>query len=526
MKSNVHRAPSVARVVTGLLTGWLLLLQPGQAEKEAVPEDMLRFQNGDSLHGSFMGLREGILRWKHSEAREHIDLKTDKLRRLTFQGGRSRKNLRSPSYVRLLDGGRIPGTLTSLDAETLIMETEFAGSVSIPRAFISQISPRPHGGLIHYMGPFGADEWNVVEPPEPEEVEKEPEDNPDGKPEEEPEAGEKEEEPEELPWVFSGGAYYSNSQLPIAVDTKSPDQVRIRFTLAWRNRLNAAIAFHATLKQPEKAAADDEADKEADEKPPPAGKRPPSGSSGFAYTYGHSYVLTIYSNYAQVYRCDFNEDGEADMDRLSNSSANLRLDETGEGEFELRCDRLAGTIALFANGRFVSQWEDRRGYVGSGSFLAFASQSAQARLRISDVAVTAWNGMIDSAQSMETEDRDVLLLTNGTDRFSGEVIALSDGKFQVSGTYAEMTVPQDEVQEIRFAKSRQTGEDEDEASRQSVRLLLQPYGRITVRPVEANSGRLRGHHPALGELTLDLDYAGLMEFAFGPSVLDSWDDDY
>ena len=521
MKNKLHRASAWVRFLAGSFICGLIMLPGGKAEDASRPEDMLRFQNGDSLHGTFMGLREGILRWKHPEAREHIDLKADKLRRVTFQGGRSRKTLRSPSYVRLKDGDRIPGTLKSLDDQTLVMDTEFAGTVTIPREFITEISPRPHGGLIHYMGPFHAEEWIVVEPPEPKE-----------EPKEEPEQGtakegKDEDEPAERPWVFSGGAYYSNGQLPIAVDTKSSDLARIRFTLAWRNRLNAAIAFHATLQRPEKAEPEDaennEAEKNQGARPV---NRPGTGSSGFAYTYGHSYVLTIYSNYAQIYRCDFNDEGEADMDRLSNSSANLRLDETGEAEFELRCDRISGTIALFANGRFVSQWEDRRGYVGSGPFLAFASQNAQARLRVSDVVVTAWNGMIDSAQSMEAEDRDVVLLTNGTDRFSGRVESLSDGQFKIAGTYAEMTVPQREIEEIRFAKDGQTGEDEDAASRQSVRLLLHPYGRLTIRPQEANGERLRGHHPALGELTLDLNYAGLMEFAFGPSVLDSWDDDY
>ena len=425
---------------------------------------------------------------------------------------------------------RIPGTLLSLDSEKLVMETEFAGNISIPREFISQISPRPHGGLIHYIGPFSADEWTVIVPQEKEEnepKEKEapekganeaPEKEPDDAPEKEPD------DAPEPPWVFSGGAYYSNSQLPIAIDTKSADQVRIRFTLAWRNRLNAAIAFHATMKQP---VPPEQAEEEGVEKVQKRiGKPEGAGSKGFAYTYGHSYVLTIYSNYAQIYRCDFNEEGEADMDRLSNSSANLRLEETGQAEFELRCDRLSGTIALFANGRFVSQWNDRQGYVGTGSHLAFAAQNSAARLRISDVIVTAWNGMIDSAQSMETENRDVILLTNGTDRFSGELASLQDGKFSIKGTYAEMTVPQEEVQDIRLARTGQTGEDEEEASRKRIRLLLQPYGRLTLRPIEASSDRLRAHHPALGDLTLDLQYAGLMEFFFGSSILDAWDDDY
>ena len=502
-------------------------------EKEGSSEDLLRFQNGDSLHGKFLGMSGSDVRWRHAEARDKIELKTGKLRRISLNGGRSRKSLQSPSFVRLNDGDRVPGTIKTLDAENLVIETEFAGTLTIPRGFISEIAPRPHGGLVHYIGPFSENEWTVIEPEENEEEDAEKKK---GEPEVGAEKGEKaeenpakkvgeDEEKEEDPWVFSGGAFYSNGQLPIAIDTKAGDQARIRFTLAWRNRLNAAIAFHATMKRPE-IEKEEDAEKEDEKAKAPRPGLQSSGTSSFAYTYGHSYVLTIYSNYAQVYRCDFNKDGEADMDRLSNSSANLRLEDTGQADFELRCDRKEGTIALFANGRFVSQWNDEQGYVGSGSHLAFAAQSTTSRLRISDVVVTAWNGMMDSAQSMETEDRDVVLLTNGTDRFSGEVLSLKDGKFLVKGTYAEMTVPQDDVQEIRFARAKQTGEDEEEASRQSVRLLMQPYGRLTLRPTEANSELMKAHHPAMGDLTLNLNYTGLLEFSFSRSVLDSWDDDY
>ena len=504
-----HELSLFSLMAAGMVCG-VASLDYLSAEETSEAEDLLRFRNGDSLHGNFLGLKSGELHWRHSEARDPIALRTDKLRRLSFRGGRARKTLGSPSFVQLADGDRIPGTLISLTREELLMDTEFAGEVSIPREFVSRISPRPHGGLVHYIGPFSAEEWSIIEQP--------------GK---EPEKNEDDEDAPKKPWVFSGGAYYSNSQLPIAIDTKSTDQVRIRFTLAWRNRLNAAIAFHATLKQPSPPQEEDNKDGDLDK---PGGKlkekQQAAGPKGFAYTYGHSYVLTIYSNYAQIYRCDFTNEGEADMDRLSNSSANLRLEEAGQAEFELRCDRNSGTIALFANGRFVSQWTDHRGYVGTGSNLAFASQNSSARLRVSDVVVTAWNGMMDSAQSMETEDRDVILLTNGTDRFSGELNSLQDGIFSIKGTYAEMKVPHEDVQEIRLARSAQTGEDEEEASRQRIRLLLQPYGRLTLLPLEASADRLRSRHPALGELNLNLHYAGLMEFSFGSSVLDSWDDDY
>lgn len=527
MRSNRHGARNITRrlVATPLVCTLLAVgLAPAQSEKATA--DLLRFENGDSLHGKFLGMKDSEIRWRHSEARETINLKTIKLRRVAFNGGRSRKTLRSPSFVHLQGGDRIPGTIISLDREKLVLETEFAGTTTIPREFISQVSPNPHGGAVHYIGPFSEEDWTVIEPkPEPEEAEggeqkaeeKEAAPDPDAVPEEKTEG----------PWVFSGGAYYSNGQLPIAIDTNAPGKTRIRFTLAWRNRLNAAIAFHATLKQPEVPAAEEGADDDEKEgKAPRPVIRERAGTAGFAYTYGHSYVLTIYSNYAQIYRCGFNEDGEADMKRLSNSSANLRLEETGQAEFELRCDREAGTITLFANGRYISQWKDGLGYVATGSHLAFACQSGTSRLRVSDVVVTSWNGMIDSAQSMEADNRDIILLTNGTDRFSGDLISLVDGKYRIKGTYAEMIVPQEDVQEIRLAREKRAELDEEERSRQAVRLLLQPYGRLTVRPQEATADRMRARHPAMGDLTLDLRYMGLMEFSFSNSVLDSWDDDY
>ena len=74
-------------------------LAPAQSEKAIT--DLLRFENGDSLHGKFLGMKDSEIRWRHSEARETINLKTIKLRRVAFNGGRSRKTLRSPSFVHL-----------------------------------------------------------------------------------------------------------------------------------------------------------------------------------------------------------------------------------------------------------------------------------------------------------------------------------------------------------------------------------------------------------------------------------------
>lgn len=521
-----------SRFPTNLLVaslGCLLASATLSFGQDGTAEDLLRSLNGDSLHGKFLGLNGQDLEFKASNAREATTLDITKVRRLALNGGRARKSLQTSSFALLQGGDRVPGKILSLDEREVALETDFGGILKIPREFVRQLSPNPHGGTIHYVGPY-ADEWTVIQPKK-EKEEGEPADKaePGEAPAPEPAKEEAEEEPEEEgPWVFSGGAYYSNGQLPITIDTKAGDTTRFRFTLAWRNRLNTAIAFHATLTQPEKPEPEEGAEK----KPPVNGNGrqvlalQSAGSSNFAKIYGASYVLTIYSNYAQLYRCSFNKEGEPQIDRLSTSSSNLRLDESGAAEFELRCDRNNGNITFYADGRYVSQWSDRRGFAGTGSHLAFACQSRTSSLRVSDVVITAWNGMIDSAQSMDSKDRDVVLLTNGTDRFSGELRSLKDGKFLLKGSYAEMEIPMDEVQEIRFASSKVAEEDEEEKSRQTLRVLMQPFGRLTLHALKSSGTELKATHSACGPLTLNLDYVGLLEFAFGDSVLDSWDDDF
>lgn len=248
------------------------------------------------------------------------------------------------------------------------------------------------------------------------------------------------------------------------------------------------------------------------------------GTHSYPLTYGDCYVLTLYSSYAMLYRCAFDEEGNGQAERLSSSSSHVRLDETGDAKFELRCDRESGSITLYVDGQFISQWNDPKGYAGKGGQLAFCCQNADSRLRISDVAVTSWNGMIDSALSMESKERDVVLLTNGTDRFSGEVLGISEDLLTLKGTFAEMQIPLENVEEIRFASN--AVKELPAPTGQAVRLVLQPVGRLTVEPqgstAEVMTGKL-----ASGDLAeLELNHVGIMEFAFGDSALDSWDDDF
>ena len=92
------------------------------------------------------------------------------------------------------------------------------------------------------------------------------------------------------------------------------------------------------------------------------------------------------------------------------------------------------------------------------------------------------------------------------------------------GTYADMQIPIEQVQEIRFARKRLA--ELPAPSGKAVRLLFHPVGRLTVEPVEATRTTLEAQSPTLGDVKLDLRFASIIEFSFSDSILDSWDDDF
>jgi hypothetical protein len=503
--------------------------QEPAAENEAL--DLLSFLNGDFLHGEFVGIDEdGTLRWKHPDVAEPIALETQKLRRIAFQGGRARTPLTSYSYLRMQNGDRIPGEIRGMDDKTIRLATPFAGDLEILRSSVTRLAPNPHGGKVHYYGPFSEDRWTILSPEEDEEeAAPEPEVLPD-----EEETVEEEEGSGELleaPWIFSGAAWYSNGVTPLALDAELPDKTLISFNLAWKTRLNAAVAFHANLKVPEVVEDDDEEEEDADDEANIKVRllqrgRPDQQGGGNAYplTYGESYVLTLYASYVQLYRCSFDKKGNPKTVRLSSSGSNIRLNETGEAHFELRCDREEAKITLYVNEQFITHWNDPDGYAGTGRHLAFASTKKDAKIRLSDVIATSWNGMIDSALSMESKERDVILLTNGTDRLSGEITSISEGNVALKGTYADLVIPLEDIQEIRLAGNGVV--ETPVPGERSMRLLLQPVGQITVEAKESSAESLKAILMNGDSLSIDLKQVDIMEFAFGASALDSWNEDF
>jgi hypothetical protein len=505
----------------------ILWISGAMALAAAEAADLLRFTNGDQLHGTFQGLKDGPRAiWQRDDLAAPVEFATSQLRHVVLRGGKPLRSLAKLSHVALVNGDKVPGTVTDLDAETLTIDTPYAGLLRIPRNQVARLAPSPLGGRINYHGPFIEDEWKMANASFP-----------DGMPPAKPESPGKDKDKgdKDTPgrWAFSGSAWYWPSRLSgtaLLKDNAMPDRSILRFDLAWKNRLSLAIGFHADFAKAKPKPGDEPA-KPADVQPRRQPGFAPGDSSILPSLFGNSYVLQIFSTHMMLFRTSVDEDRGPPVDRVQINGNPIRLGDTGKATLEIRSNRLTGEIALFINDEFVVQWSeggsglrDQARYAGRGSGFGFVVQTEDSPVRITDVMVAEWNGMPDSARSLQVDEQDIVLLANGTDRFSGQVGALQDGKVTLDGKYGQFQFQLDDVAEIRFARNRLAKETEPLADNLTIR--LSPLGQISGRPLSGNSTSVRLLNPVCGELEFSLEAAVMLDFHPSNNLIDDWDSEF
>ncbi|MCW1886503.1 hypothetical protein OKA04_17325 [Luteolibacter flavescens] len=501
------------------------------AAEEAVPAtDLLRFTNGNQIDGRFSGMDSGgVITWTRPDVATPMPFQRDKVRQVVLRNAHPLSAMSDPCHVTLVNGDRFPGKVVAADDKTVTIDTTSAGTMVLPRDAVAVISPNPFGGRLLYAGPFDEKGWNVVHL-----------DGPAAEPD--PFAGNlrapltpkaDEEEAGKPSWVHTGASWYSKGGATdaITLDANLPDQALLRFKLGWRSRPSLSVAFHADLETP---APKDKKDGEEEEQP----RLNFGGMQQLARLFGTSYVINFQSGYPYLQRTWFNDEGQPQTERVRNGTTSVRLPDTGEAIFEIRCDRKHGTITVHVDGEFVVQWnvsedagriageakaEGQGSYQAPGGGIGFMVPGTSAAVRVSDIILAEWNGMTDSARSMESDHRDIALLSNGTDRFSGQVIAIRNGVMEIDASYGPLKVPMNEVAEIHFARDQRR--KVEEAASSEIAVHLQPVGRVSGVPLASANGRIQLESTLAGKIDLDLSPAVILEFQTGGGFLDDWDDE-
>ena len=519
-----------------------------QTAPDPAGDDLVLFNNGDLMHGTFGGLEEGLL-WARKDIARPIKFAIPSIKQIVFQSSRRIKLSEKTSFITLTNGDRIPGKIVSLDDQNISLKGDTIGEITIPRNLISSVTPNPFNGELHYIGPYTSDGWCILGSNESEEKQETPE---------------KEEKPSA--WIHSGTSFYSQGNSPlILADANLPDVGRVCFNIAWQGRLSIALALHSDLTriippekedEPEEEEEEEKAnDVEQAEAPDPAPIKPAlllrenlrdlrkgaafqnipwisSDRQNHADIFGSGYTLSLQSGYPSLTRNYFTETGTPRQDRLNTTRGNSSLGDNGEAEIEIRFDRKKSIIMLYVNGVYSNQWHDLSGYPGNGSALGFLNRSSNAKVRISEVTISSWGGSIDSARSMEHHDRDIAVITNGTDRFSGQLSKISEGIAHFKTGYTDLQIPLPDLSLITLKKETRldlTAEENNERFQwksDPITVVYQPYGLIKLIPLSATATTLTGHSPYLGDITIDLKSAFLLRFSDDSPDLSDWFDDF
>lgn len=181
----------------------------------AAPQDTLSFLNKDQLHGLLVSIdNTGALHWRSPEAQDPIVFRPGNVAEVKLDSQQTPQGV-AADRIALTNGDELPGTIVSMDDKTLLLDTNYAGRLSIARAMIRGITPASGAGSILYQGPSSLEGWTIGRMGDP------------------------------RGWSFKDGALVGNSYGTIGRDVKFPDMSSAGFDVALEGNDQISIGIYA-----------------------------------------------------------------------------------------------------------------------------------------------------------------------------------------------------------------------------------------------------------------------------------------
>jgi len=172
--------------------------------------DSVRFLDGSRLRGKLEGIETNrLIRWSCPDAAQELQFTSDNLDRIRFaQPQPSAAKFRN--RVALANGDEIPGTIASLDWNRLVIDTAFAGAVSVARSNVQSILFLPKDYRVAFEGPVNGLDWTTVPPGS---------------------------------WDYRDGVFASGGSGALSADAQLAESATLEFSLAWADHFSLMIGL-------------------------------------------------------------------------------------------------------------------------------------------------------------------------------------------------------------------------------------------------------------------------------------------
>ncbi|MCG3147253.1 MAG: hypothetical protein PCFJNLEI_00692 [Verrucomicrobiae bacterium] len=180
--------------------------------------DTLKFLNGDRLDGALLNATATGLRWQTPAATQPIVFESTNVAELLLapRPPRTSRQLHG-QLVELTNGDKLAGDIVALDAQTLTLQTWYAGKLRLSRSALKRLESRSLLPSVVYAGPTGPTDWKALQPG----------------------------------WTYKQGRYYSqrNRYSVITKDVGLPAVASIEFDIAWRGQPYWSVGFYTAANQ-------------------------------------------------------------------------------------------------------------------------------------------------------------------------------------------------------------------------------------------------------------------------------------
>jgi hypothetical protein len=446
----------LARFASSLVLCALVAPLPALAEA-----DCLSFRDGDMLYGKLLEILPGsVLRWQHADASETIDFKPENVAQIDFSPRPvTAAGSNSSCKLWLANGDELAGNLVSCDRDFFILDTWYAGKLSIPRRALQTLAFNPRTPIL-FDGPTSMDGWtqgNAV----------------------------KGVIGDSGQWSFRNGAFYADKAASIARDVKLPERSQIQFDLAWKGPLSMAVALYTDSLQPILLT-----DKE--------------NGPDFGGFYSLQFRNTLFVTLTPIRKKD-------PLRPLGEPLIIQSLTQKDRVHVDLRLSKADRQVALFLDGALIKNWIDPSGFAGQGTGLRFVNNSVgAAAVKMSNLRISKWNGVLDDV-SAEVPDpsHDVVMLESGA-KISGAVESMAEGRISMLTIGGATNVPLNSASAIEFAHFQ--GQAQAAAPAVNAHATFVQGGAVTFELLAWRPNGVEGTSPDFGKVKFDPAAFGRLQF--------------